>query len=207
MAVMIGIIATATSVPRCRARGMAAHGARVVARKGQIGYYSGTDVATFPRVTTLAELARECRKRNADFLYFSWYEAELRPEFWYPLDTSGTVPGLEVAGATESNPAVVYRIRPGFGSEPAWFTSDTLRRVHTARARVKVLPDVMVWKENFLACRRHSGQRSRSKRQSCQQRSRSLPQRCRRRCRAGSKPSRFLPRQGQACRRRSGPRS
>jgi len=121
-----------------------------MARKGHIGYYAGLDVEPIPRVQSLRELAAECRARRVQFLYFSWYEAELRPEFWHLLDTTGVVPGLRVACATDSNPAVVYRIGTEFGRDPDWFASDTLRRVHTARAKVRVLPDEMVWADNYF---------------------------------------------------------
>jgi hypothetical protein len=119
-------------------RGIAPLHARVMARKGHIGYYSGLTVEPFPPVGTLPELADYCRARGTGFLYYSWFEAMQRPGFVYLLDTTSAVPGLTVVHATEKKPAVVYRIAPGFGRTPDWFADDTLRRVHFARALVKV---------------------------------------------------------------------
>jgi hypothetical protein len=131
-------------------RRVAPPGARIVSRKAHIAYYGGVEPVPFPRLRTLAELAAYCERQRAEFLYFSWYEGELRPEFWYLLDTTGTVPGLSVTYACERNPAVVYRIGPAFGRDPEWFADDTLRRVHVARAVVKVLTDQNAWPHHLL---------------------------------------------------------
>jgi len=127
-------------------RTLAPDGGRIMARKGHIGYYSGLDVVDFPRVDSLETLGRHARAAGAEFLYFSWVEAQLRPEFSYLLDTTGTVPGLEVIHVTDRNPSVTYRIGPDFGTRPAWFADDTLLTVHTLRGMVRVQPDSMIWK-------------------------------------------------------------
>ena len=131
-------------------RSVAPPGARVVSRKGHIGYYSGVQVEPFPILGTLEELADYCRRCRAGFVYFSWYEARLRPEFVYLLDTTGVVPGLSVVFATEKRPAVVYRIGPGFGRDPDWFADDTLRLVHLARATLKVGSGPEFWQSHLV---------------------------------------------------------
>ena len=125
-------------------------GARVISRKGHIGYYSGAAVKPFPIVGSLAELADYCNRCRAGFIYFSWYEAKLRPEFVYLLDTTGVVPGLSVVFATEKRPAVVYRIGPGFGRDPDWFADDTLRLVHLARATLKLESGPQLWHSHLV---------------------------------------------------------
>jgi tetratricopeptide (TPR) repeat protein len=120
-------------------RGLAPQGGGAISRKMHLWYYSGLDPVAFPRVPTLAALAAYARDTRARYIYFSWYEAELRPEFWYLLDTSAVVPGLTPVHVTEHGPSVTYAIGPDFGRDPAWFAQDTLRRVHVARAQVRVL--------------------------------------------------------------------
>ena len=120
-------------------------GERIVSRKGHIGYYSGLTVVPFPRFRTLRELASFAREHGAQYLYFSWYEALLRQEFAYLLDTTATVPGLTAQHVTTRNPGVTYRIGPEFGDDPEWIDDDARRRVHLARALVQVLPDSLVW--------------------------------------------------------------
>ena len=113
---------------------------RVLSRKGHIGYYSGVPVVALSRLATLADLGDYARANRADFLYYSWYEAQLRPEFAYLLDTTSAVPGLSVVHATERKPSVLYRIGPDFGAGPAWSRDEFERQLHLARALVDVLP-------------------------------------------------------------------
>jgi hypothetical protein len=115
--------------------------ARVLARKPQIGYYGNCRVVAFPRLGSLPELGDYCRRMNVSFLYFSWYEAGLRPEFSYLLDTSATVPGLWVVFTTRRQPSVLYRVGPEFGTKPGWMASRAQWKVHISRAMVQVLPD------------------------------------------------------------------
>ena len=122
-------------------RATASPGERIMSRKGHIGYYSGLDVVPFPRFSSLAELADEARASHADYLYFSWYEAQLRPEFSWLLDTTATAPGLERVCLTARKPSVVYRLGPGFGRDPEWLSDPWLTRLHEARAMVDVLPE------------------------------------------------------------------
>jgi tetratricopeptide (TPR) repeat protein len=116
-------------------------GARVMARKPHIGYYSGMEQVPFANVNSFAELASYCRANHVDYIYFSWPEADLRPQFSYLLDTSGHVPGLTVVREMQKHPAVVYHIEEGFGQEPAWLANDELRKLHEARAEVLIHED------------------------------------------------------------------
>jgi hypothetical protein len=131
-------------------RAVAPPGARVMTRKGQIAYEAGLTPVPFPRVDSLPALAAEARRARADFLYYSWYEVELRPELAFLLDTTGVVPGLTVVHATEHNPAVAYRIGPGFGRAPDWFADRQQRALHIARAQVVTLPDADAWQAHFF---------------------------------------------------------
>ena len=131
-------------------RAVAPPGARVLSRKMHVAYYSGTGAVAFPRVKRLAELADAARVNGAGFLYFSWYEAELRPEFWYLLDSTATVPGLERIPFPARNPALLFRIGPEFGRDPAWLSNDSLRSLHIARAQVQALEDREAWSAHFV---------------------------------------------------------
>ncbi|HTO91226.1 MAG TPA: glycosyltransferase family 39 protein [Candidatus Sulfotelmatobacter sp.] len=114
---------------------------RVVSRRGHIGYYTGRLITPFPRVQRLPELAAAARAGGAGYLYFSWYEARLRPEFLYLLDTTATVPGLERLATCEQPPAILYRLGPEFGKEPEWLMDSYQRRVHESRAAIRIYPD------------------------------------------------------------------
>jgi len=111
---------------------------RVVSRRGHIGYYSGRLITPFPRVDRLDALARAAREGGAGYLYYSWYEGRLRPEFLYLLDTTATVPGLERLADCAQPPALLYRIGPGFGESPSWLADDYERRVHEARGAIRI---------------------------------------------------------------------
>jgi tetratricopeptide (TPR) repeat protein len=120
---------------------LAAPGDRVISRKGHIGYYSGLDVVTFPRVGSTAELGEAARAEHARFLYYSWYEAKLRPELALLLDTTAAVPGLDRVWVSHGLPAVLYRIGPEFGLGAVDPAEAQMRAVRQARALVAVLRD------------------------------------------------------------------
>ncbi|HTM58066.1 MAG TPA: tetratricopeptide repeat protein, partial [Candidatus Udaeobacter sp.] len=120
---------------------LATPASHVIARKGQIGYYAGLPVAPFPRFARLAELADYARSAHADFLFYSWYEAQLRPEFAWLLDSTAATPGLEVVHATANKKSVLYRMGDGFGRDPDWLGDPYQLRLHQSRALVGVLPD------------------------------------------------------------------
>jgi 4-amino-4-deoxy-L-arabinose transferase-like glycosyltransferase len=125
-------------------RTQARPGERIIARKAHVAFHAGLEPVPFPFATDLAELAAYARERGARWLYFSWPEAQTRPEFWHLLDTTGVVPGLVPRLVTAPHPAVLYEIGPGFGAAPAWAADDTLRALHDARARALVDPTGLV---------------------------------------------------------------
>ena len=116
-------------------------GDRVIARKPHIAFHAGVAPSPFPFTKTLAELADHARAERARWLFFSWPEAEMRPDYAYLLDTSGVVPGLSVRHASPGHPAVLYEIGVGFGLAPAWAANDTLMAMHVARAHLLINPN------------------------------------------------------------------
>jgi len=114
-------------------------GDRVVCRKPHIAFHGGVEALPFPFTQSLPDLAAYARRHGARWLYFSWPEAEMRPAYWYLLDSTAAVPGLTLRRAT-ARPAILYEIGPDFGRTPAWFDNDTLRARHTLRARLRVNP-------------------------------------------------------------------
>ena len=115
-------------------------GDRVIARKPHIAFHGGVQAVPFPFTRTIGELAGYARRERARWLFFSWPEAELRPDYGYLLDTSAVVPGLTARSVSPRHPAVLYQIGPEFGASPSWSSNDTLRAYHTARARLMVNP-------------------------------------------------------------------
>ncbi len=121
-------------------RGSARAGDRVIARKPHVAFHGGVTPLAFPFTTTLPELAAYAREHRARWLYFSWPEAEMRPSYFFLLDTSAVVPGLTPRSVSRAHPAVLYEIGDGFGPPPPWLAEDTLVAWHTARARLMVNP-------------------------------------------------------------------
>jgi tetratricopeptide (TPR) repeat protein len=121
-------------------RAEARPGDRIIARKPHIAFHGGVEPLPFPFTTTLPELAAYARDQKARWLFFSWPEAEMRPDYFFLLDTSAVVPGLSVRNATSGHPAILYEIGPGFGAMPNWSSNDTLTAYHTSRARLMVNP-------------------------------------------------------------------
>lgn len=115
-------------------------GDRVMTRKAHIGYYAGRPTVAFPRLGTLAELGIYCRARGVDYIYFSWYEARLRPEFIFLIDSTAVVPGLTRVFDTARAPSVLYRVGPEFGSDPPWFRDARATALHRARGSIRALP-------------------------------------------------------------------
>jgi hypothetical protein len=111
-------------------------GDKVLARKPHFAWHAGLTPAPLPLADTLAHWGEAARREGARWLYFSWPEAELRPQFEWLLDSTSAAPGLTVRAATAKWPALVYEIGPRFGEEPAWAGKDTLIAYHRARARV-----------------------------------------------------------------------
>jgi hypothetical protein len=112
----------------------------LLSRKGHLGYYAGRATTALPRIANLSTLAKLARASNARWLYFSWYEAHLRPELLALLDTTRTLPGLERIAVSPFPAGVLYRIGPGFG-EPGWFADDREHALAEARASIWTLGD------------------------------------------------------------------
>src|SRR5205085_10734111 len=55
------------------------------------------------------------------------------------------VPGLEVVHSSSVPPAMLYRLGPDFGREPAWWQDEFQRKVHNARVLVTVLSERDSW--------------------------------------------------------------
>lgn len=121
-----------------RAKPLLRPGDRVMARKPHFAWHAGLGPVAFPYVDSLSQLAAVAREGGVRWLYFSWPEAEMRPDFSYLLDTSAAVPGLTVRVVTTHWPAVLYEIGPDFGRDPAWLAHDYRRGVHRARAQVLI---------------------------------------------------------------------
>jgi len=117
----------------------------VIARKGALAFWGGGRPVAFPRLSSLAELATHADANRARYLYYSWYEGMLRPEYLYLLDTTATIPGLTRIASVQEPPALLYRIEQGFGRDPAWMTDSTQRSVHLARGEIRALEDRDPW--------------------------------------------------------------
>jgi hypothetical protein len=93
----------------------------VMARKPHVAFIASLDPVPFPAVESLDQLAAYCSSRRVRWIYYSWYEARLRPEFSYLLDPEARVPGLQVVHVTRDKPSVTYRVGDGFGAAPSWW--------------------------------------------------------------------------------------
>ena len=111
----------------------------IICRKPQIAFHGGVAAVPFPFTKSLADLAEYARGRGARWLYMSWPEAEMRPAYWYLLDTTAVVPGLTIRRIGH-RPAILYEIGPEFGRPPLWASNDTLTTWHVARAKLWVNP-------------------------------------------------------------------
>jgi tetratricopeptide (TPR) repeat protein len=115
-------------------------GDQVIARKGHISWLTGLKPAGFPFADSLETLARYTQESQIRWIYFSWPEAETRPQISWLLDTAAVVPGLTVRASTRPHPAVLYEVGPEFGTRAAWLDNDTLVAYHKLRARLLVNP-------------------------------------------------------------------
>ncbi len=60
------------------------------------------------------------------------------------------VPGLTRIPFAAKHPALLYAIGPEFGQPPDWLASDSLTRLHVARAQVQVLSEPDVWRAHLV---------------------------------------------------------
>jgi len=120
-------------------RRIAGKGERIMARKAHIAWLAGLDPVLMPDSPSLDSLASYCRTRDVRWIYFSWLEGRLRPQFRYLLDTTATLPGLTVVHVTPNKPSVTYRIGTSFGAQPPWWGNELTER--QIRERVQLLLD------------------------------------------------------------------
>lgn len=113
----------------------------VLARKAHFAFHAGITPMSFPFTDSLPQLGAYAREHEVRWLYFSWLELELRPQFAFLLDTTSRVPGLTVRAIDDRHRAVLYEIGPGFGLMPAWYRDLTARGLFNARAAVRVKED------------------------------------------------------------------
>lgn len=131
------------------ARGRIAPGERVYARKPHFAWHAGATAVAFPFADSLAELAADARRDGVRWMYFSWPEAEMRPQFMWLLDTAAVVPGLVPRIVSPGRPAVLYEIAPGFGRAPAWLADPEEVAWHRARAWSAI--DARDWRARLAA--------------------------------------------------------
>lgn len=84
----------------------------VVTRKPHIAYYLKMKMELFPLVSSFDELKAEVRRVNGSYLFFSYVEASLRPQFRPLLDVQNPVPWLQPIAYTSYPPAVLFRVHP-----------------------------------------------------------------------------------------------
>ncbi len=113
-------------------------GDKIVARKGHISWLAGLEPVGFPFVDSLEVLARYVHDNEIRWIYFSWPEAETRPQVVWMLDTAAVIPGLTVRASTRPHPAVLYEVGPEFGTRPAWLENDSLVAYHRLRSRLLI---------------------------------------------------------------------
>jgi hypothetical protein len=126
-----------------RLRALKAPGDRVMARKPHIAFHADLESVPFPFTRTIPELGAYTREKHVRWIYFSFPEAEMRPAYWYMLDTTAVIPGLVPRYVSRGHPAVLYEVMPGFGVAPPWMSNDTLMAYHVARARLMVNPNLV----------------------------------------------------------------
>jgi len=68
--------------------------AAVMARKPHVAYYAGLHYLPMPRTAGLTDLIVEAYRRQAQFVFMSQAEANLRPEFTVLTDSGVSLPGL-----------------------------------------------------------------------------------------------------------------
>lgn len=137
-------------VAAARLRPHARPGDGVVARKGALAFEAGVRAVAFPRLASLAELAAHARANRARFLYYSWYEAQLRPEFLYLLDSTAAVPGLTRLASIANPPAELFRIDDGFGRNPEWMAGAGQIALRMARGQVRAMTPAEAWDAHAL---------------------------------------------------------
>ncbi|MCS6989086.1 MAG: glycosyltransferase family 39 protein [Chloroherpetonaceae bacterium] len=84
----------------------------IIARKPHIAYYLNLQMGGFPMTNTYEELLAEARKIGATYLFYSYFEANLRPQFRFLFNVHQPPPELEPVMWLSNPPAALYRIKP-----------------------------------------------------------------------------------------------
>ncbi|MFQ3599170.1 MAG: glycosyltransferase family 39 protein [Chloroherpetonaceae bacterium] len=84
----------------------------IITRKPHIAYYLNLNMGGFPMAETYDELIAEARKLGATYLFYSYFEANLRPQFRFLFNAKEPPPELEPIMTLANPPAVLYRIKP-----------------------------------------------------------------------------------------------
>jgi hypothetical protein len=84
----------------------------IITRKPHIAYYLNLEMGGFPMAETYDELIAEARKLGASYLFYSYFEVNLRPQFRFLFDVKNPPPELEPIMTLVTPPAVLYRIKP-----------------------------------------------------------------------------------------------
>jgi len=72
----------------------------VAARRGYFGYFAGLETIAIPAAHTYADLIAYLRGKDADYLFFSFYAADTRPELASLSSPDAPHPGLRVMMST-----------------------------------------------------------------------------------------------------------
>jgi len=107
-------------------------GERVYARKPHFAWVAHLTATAFPFADSLSQLAADARRDGVRWIYFSWPEAEMRPQFAWLLGHHQRGAGAHRARGEPRTSAVLYEIGPGFGREPDWFGDAWALSVHNA---------------------------------------------------------------------------
>jgi hypothetical protein len=84
----------------------------IITRKPHSAYYLNLQMGGFPMAETYEELIAESRKLGASYLFYSYFEANLRPQFRFLFNVKVPPPELEPILTLTNPPAVLYRIKP-----------------------------------------------------------------------------------------------
>jgi tetratricopeptide (TPR) repeat protein len=108
----------------------------VMARKAHFPFSVGGRMVPFPDCHELGELGAAARESGAQFLFFSWPEAGLRPQFEFLMVAEFAPPGLTLAGRSADGLALLYEIDERLGQVvPEWYPEGRAWRNAEGRTR------------------------------------------------------------------------
>jgi len=83
----------------------------ICTRKPHIAHYLNLKMFDFPYVETYDELIAACKKSGVKYLYYSYIEAQMRPQFQFLFNLNSPPPDLEPVMYLQNPPAVLYKIK------------------------------------------------------------------------------------------------